>query len=513
MKGDFTRDTFDPGKHFSRVLMQQGRAQLDTDWNEQTSIMSHLLRALAKDVFGPHWGPREGAGFEIIVDKAKFPADMTDAEKDRLLREEKFLIGPGHYYVDGILCENDDYASYVNQPHLTLDQHNSQLERNTSYVVYLDVWERHITYLEDDGDLNIREVALGGPDTATRAKVVWQIKAVKFAEAPADATKSLNTLREQLRKARRAKDVILIEELTEKIRFLETEPRNPDDIVAELLTVSNATLRARAIPAETADDPCEIPPDARYRGVENQLYRVEIHSGSFDENGALNQNRKPTFKWSRENGSVVFPIIDIGGDAQTTTVTLASLGRDARFGLSINDFVEIVDDSYALENRAENLLQVSAINFDDASVTLKGATSIKIQSDPSNHLLLRRWDHAATKGVTLGADNALLVGDGTVSDNEEIGWIMLERGLQIQFQPNGVYRTGDYWLIPARTVTGDVEWPKMRKMIAGKEQMVSRPMTPRGVIHHYAPLAKIGLDGNGDITILEELRLRRGLAE
>jgi len=58
MKGDFTRDTFDPGKHFSRVLMQQGRAQLDTDWNEQTSIMSHLLRALAKDVFGPHWGPR-----------------------------------------------------------------------------------------------------------------------------------------------------------------------------------------------------------------------------------------------------------------------------------------------------------------------------------------------------------------------------------------------------------------------------------------------------------------------
>jgi hypothetical protein len=33
-RGDFTRDTFNPLKNFSRVLMQQGRVQLDADWNE-----------------------------------------------------------------------------------------------------------------------------------------------------------------------------------------------------------------------------------------------------------------------------------------------------------------------------------------------------------------------------------------------------------------------------------------------------------------------------------------------
>jgi hypothetical protein len=33
MKGDFTRNTFVPSKSFSRVLMQQGRVQLDADWN------------------------------------------------------------------------------------------------------------------------------------------------------------------------------------------------------------------------------------------------------------------------------------------------------------------------------------------------------------------------------------------------------------------------------------------------------------------------------------------------
>ena len=49
------------------------------------------------------------------------------------------------------------------------------LASNSTCLIYLDVWERLITYVEDDA---IREVALGGPDTATRAKIVWQVKAV-----------------------------------------------------------------------------------------------------------------------------------------------------------------------------------------------------------------------------------------------------------------------------------------------------------------------------------------------
>ena len=47
MKGDFTRDTFDASNHFTRVLMQQGRVQLDADWNEQTAILLHYLQSLA----------------------------------------------------------------------------------------------------------------------------------------------------------------------------------------------------------------------------------------------------------------------------------------------------------------------------------------------------------------------------------------------------------------------------------------------------------------------------------
>jgi hypothetical protein len=58
MKGDFTRNTFDPRKHFTRVLMQQGRVQLDADWNEQAAILLYYLQSLAADLIGPHAGPR-----------------------------------------------------------------------------------------------------------------------------------------------------------------------------------------------------------------------------------------------------------------------------------------------------------------------------------------------------------------------------------------------------------------------------------------------------------------------
>src|SRR5690348_1465590 len=51
-KGDFTRDTFSSLNHYSRVLMQQGRVQLDADWNEQIDILLYHLRTLTRDLIG-----------------------------------------------------------------------------------------------------------------------------------------------------------------------------------------------------------------------------------------------------------------------------------------------------------------------------------------------------------------------------------------------------------------------------------------------------------------------------
>ena len=92
MKGDFSRDTYNKLKHYSRVLMQQGRVQLDADWNEQAAILLHYMRTLAADLLGPFSGPAGAYGFEIRKVK----------ESDDL------LIGAGRYYVDGLLCENEE---------------------------------------------------------------------------------------------------------------------------------------------------------------------------------------------------------------------------------------------------------------------------------------------------------------------------------------------------------------------------------------------------------------------
>jgi len=52
MKGDFSRKTFDAARHYSGVLMQQGRVQLDSDANEQVSITKTRWETQALDTFG-----------------------------------------------------------------------------------------------------------------------------------------------------------------------------------------------------------------------------------------------------------------------------------------------------------------------------------------------------------------------------------------------------------------------------------------------------------------------------
>ena len=65
MHADLSRLTFRPERHYSAVVAQQGRVQLDADINEQTAIQLHQARTLAADLIGRHGGPRDAAGFKI----------------------------------------------------------------------------------------------------------------------------------------------------------------------------------------------------------------------------------------------------------------------------------------------------------------------------------------------------------------------------------------------------------------------------------------------------------------
>ncbi len=448
MKGDFTRFTFDPRKNFSRVLMQQGRVQLDADWNEMAEMQLNFLRTLAADLIGPHGGPGDGFKIEAAKD-----ANNNDRPRD-------FSIHEGRYYVDGIQCASEGARLFSGQDGFTAEVFGDLGSNQPgTYLVYLDVWERFITYIEDEQEagISIREVALRGPDTAARSQVVSQVKCLAREFSDQD--------RANLKDRNKGYDTFL--------KFLAN---------AGVATLGAGKLLARAIkPPSGGDVACDIAPESRYRGAENQLYRVEIHKG-----GKLGE---ATFKWSRDNGSVVF-----AGAFAGTEATLEHLGRDGRFGLEPDGWVEIVDDDYVLQNRPALrnqpalLVQIERVVADDMKVILKSSIPANV-GQTGKHPLLRRWDSPGEVKVEVPEKNN--------------GWIPLEDGVEVKFQaaPNDVFRSGDYWLIQARVATGDVEWPGTRDnpLAAG----------PHGVEHHYAPLAIISLDAGGKVTADPKDDLRR----
>jgi hypothetical protein len=534
VKADLTRKSLNLLKHFSQVLNQQGRVQLDADWNEQGGILLHFIRQLAADGLGPAAPSPQNGGFTIV------PLELATATVNNDVG-----ITPGTYYVDGILCELDatpvpltainsssdtvtvanwtvDATPFAPKQYVRLWNDNANpgtpppappltsemqplaisqitqtnyanlgltlnalplklatpsppwnfLQRITSYLtqpdlpnpmalpvgaslLYLDVWERLITYIEDD---SIREVALNGPDTAARARVVWQVKAL----------------------ANQASCI------------------SGAQIGERLQPWTRGYLRARVLPAQVSTDPCTISPTSQYRGAENQLYRVEIHTGTIDVNGNPTSTT-PTFKWSRENGSVVFPVVKVAVSNTTTTVVLGNLGRDERYGLENGDYVELQDDNTVLNNRTGNLLQVQSIDATSLTVVLAGTpgpTTPGVGTTAALHPLLRRWDHQSGDptqgGEKVAADGALPIPISTAQ------WLDLEDGVQVQFQVLGTlaltYRSGDYWLIPARVATGNVIWPT-ETVTDAQGNSLTNPVAlpPDGITHHYAPLAVVTL--------------------
>ena len=386
---DTSRVRFDPAKHYSAVLLQQGRVILDSDVIEQNAILQHYLRTVVADIVGPAARPAGAEGFGISPGSTA--SDLA--------------VSAGRMYVDGILAETGpDGTTYLTQPDGYIDPDKDQLPDGV-YIVYLRVWERPVTFCQDP---DIREVALGihGPDTAGRLQVVWQISFWPVTDGKADQEGAVADWRQWLK----------------------------------TLNQPAGTLRARAKqPDDSATDICSVSPQAQYRGLENQHYLVQVfHTGEgvkpVQTPGPAALAPTATYVWSREAGSVVFAIQTLAG----AEVTLASLGRDLPSGLEIGDWVEVVDDASASRiaderptGPARALFQVMAIDAANCVVTLDRDPSGDIGStgtSPALHPLLRRWD-------------------GALADVTEGGWLDLEAGVQVQFPgstsgPPAQYRNG-----------------------------------------------------------------------
>ena len=474
MKGDFSRISFDAAKHYSSVFLQQGRVTLDADPNEQAAILLHTLRTMARDIFGPCGGPVDHLGFALTLG-ATGPGGT-----------QALTIGAGRYYVDGVLVENEADCDYANQPDLVPAADDAVLQRlkatgGDDVWLYLDVWERHISWIEDD---DIRESALGGPDTCTRSKVVWQVRgmartalldALEARQAAINARLADTSvaLTPQQRAALQAR----LDKLTNDITLLGPNANGApgfdcDAPLDALDGLSDAMLTARLDPGQQIKDACSIAPDSRYRGVENQLYRVEVHQGSA-------AGVTPTFKWSRDNGSVATRWL--GTDGNDLLVTSS---RD----FSALSWVELTDDSNDRQGVPGLLVKLAKVDGNRLSVdptTIPDGQTIALAAGLSNPKV-RRWDQSENDDTTLENGAVPLVEMSATQPN----WLALEDGIQVQFATGGSYRSGDYWLIPARVATGSIEWPTT---VDGQGNVTWLPERPRGVAHHYASLGFVGL--------------------
>ena len=315
-----------------------------------------------RDVVGSSGAPLHDAGFRLTTDGSQV------------------TIGAGRYYVDGLLCENLGDVDYRQQPDFLDAPDLTTLLQEAgadTAIFYLEAWRRPISGIEDPG---IAEVALGGADTATRVKTVWQVMALAV-KPPAAADLTCNGDAPEW---------------------------------TELLSPRTGRLSARAEPAATTDNPCLLPPGAGYRRLENQLYRIEIHTGGTQD--------AATFKWSRDNGAVVTAIEAFNGQQ----LTVQDLGRDETLGFSNGQTVELIDDASELSGRPGPLLQIARVEEASRLVVL-GAAPAAV--DASRHPKLRRWD---------SGEVALNAGDAA-------GWIHLEVGSRCASSPGPTAQATTGW--------------------------------------------------------------------
>jgi hypothetical protein len=419
MYGDFSRLTFNRAKSYTAAWSQQGRMQLDADFNEQTAILLDWMRTLATDFMGPAGGNTDTAGFKVTIDSSG-----------------KLSLSDGHYYVAGIRCEILPPGPDGNPPLPSYSPDALGIPSTGTYLVCLTVWERSVSGLQDP---TLMEPALGPttPDTTIRSQVVWAPVVLSDPKIWTDGTKP------------------------------EVDYEYVDRLFLTMNNPSQPTLKAT--------------PTQGYSGLENRLYRIEIHRGNADNPD--NPNATPTFKWSRDNGSVEFGIDQTpqANQSDSKVIHLADAGLPGRPKLEVLDCVEVIDTSWVPFGPPGRLYTVvKGVDPVENTVTLDQAVDT-----PGTPVLLRRWDSVPIDG------------GGAPVPNDRFPE-KIEDGITVVFDASAgaTYQRGDFWLIPARAATGRIYGPTTD----------DKGAPPHGPRRHYAPLAQVNPNAGGANNGVYDLR-------
>ncbi|HEY5644845.1 MAG TPA: DUF6519 domain-containing protein, partial [Pseudomonadales bacterium] len=342
-------------------------------------------------------------------------------------------------------------TAYDDQPYYPIPP---DLPAGENLLVFLDVWQRDITYLQD---ADLVDAAVG-VDTTARRQTVWQVRYLDGVGAIDAATAD-------------------------------------EDIPGWLETVHPSSARLSTGTGDLTDDdnPCLLQPQAGYKGLENQLYRVQVHDG-----GPVGT---ATFKWSRDNAILASRISALPSGNQ---IVVESLGRDDVLSFHDGEWVEITDDHRDLMGLPGEIRRIQlggGIDSATRTITLEGSplpigtgdgefpVQGSNQTFPERNTRVIRWDQSGLVFREDESEHANLdaAGSSGVIEIPAAGTrLFLEKGILVGFDLEDVvaeagfgpvFKPGDYWTFAARVSDASIE--------------ILDRAPPEGIHHHFAKLAII----------------------
>ena len=438
MGSDRARVSYDRKQQYRSVVMQQGRVTLEADWNEAQQITEEQIRREALDFVGPSGTPDNG--YQIVL-----PAAPSSPPFD-------FSVSGGTMYVGGVrtcLCGSVDYAyqpdwrDYGPEDPDWVDLSTLANSPPADEFVYLYLREQEVSAVEDS---DLKDVALGGPDTAQRTRLLQRI--ARVACQGTDCASGLAGAQTQWQ--------------SEGLTF------DPSTMRLE----SWGTLEVGFSGQSTTPNPCQPQAQGGYLGPDNQLIRVQI-SGIDAATG------DPKFLWGFDDASFLYrTAVDSGNSQQLDFQTIPV---DAEHQPASGQAVEVLRTAADLNNGG-NVAALSgyvitlAQNYDPDTQSIQIPTGYSLPADyltsnqsPPQQLFLRVWQQEIV--FTPGQPAAL----GNT-------------GLTVTLQTTGnqPFHTGDYWMFAVRPATPQTVYP---------ERFVNGFQPPEGPRLWACPLGVIAWSG------------------
>lgn len=417
MGADRARITYDPSRRYREVISQQGRVTLEADVNEAQRIGSEEVRTHAWDFVGP-WGTPDD-GYRVK------PLAGGDIE-----------AGPGTMYVSGLRVTSDSAIRYTSQDDW-LDALGDPLWRDPrdafkiDAAVFLLCQEQEICAVEDPA---LREVALGGPDSAARTRLLQRLLCAPCKGSTCEAA------------------------ISALINYWAKRGIELDLLTGQLL--SQARLQVTQVITDPVSEPCDPPAQAGYLVADNQLIKVQI--ASYDS-----QSREGELLWGFNNASILYRCQALDGHTlrlKTKPISLehaprsgqavqvlpatAVLGEDA-FAASLNGQVEILTEPYQADANTVTLPQALPERY--------------LGMGDKAPLFLRLWEQQVTFRLNQPVE-------------------LLGTGLAVTISPGDgdTISPGDYWCFAGRPLTPYAVYP---------QRIMETPQPPEGPRRWGCPLA------------------------